>query len=94
MVCYNERTEVRCVVHGDDFTFMGGKKELMEVRGCMQEWWDIKVRGILGDAAEDDKEATIFLTPSLPPREARSATATVLKRLLRLNDGGQPQQSW
>jgi len=51
---------VRCVVHGDDFTFTGKKDELMAVKTCMMGWWDIKLRGILGGESGDDKEATIL----------------------------------
>jgi len=60
VVFYNSVTGVRCVVHGDDFTFTGKKDELMKVMACMMGWWDIKLRGILGGESGDDKEATIL----------------------------------
>jgi hypothetical protein len=57
---FNAETGVRCVVHGDDFTFAGPEAGLMEIKGKMMEWWDIKVRGLLGNDAGDDKQATIL----------------------------------
>jgi hypothetical protein len=60
VVFFNGQTGVRCVVHGDDFTFTGSKNELMKVKFYMMGWWDIKLRGILGGEDEDDKEATIL----------------------------------
>ena len=60
MVFFNIQTGVRCVVRGDDFTFTGGKNELMEVKFYMASWWDIKLRGVLGGEDGDDSEATIL----------------------------------
>jgi len=60
VVFFNAQTGVRCVVHGDDFTFAGGKEELMSVKFYMTSWWDIKLRGVLGGEENDDKEATIL----------------------------------
>jgi len=60
VVFFNKQTGVRCVVHGDDFTFTGGKKALMEVKFYMMGWWDIKLRGVLGGEKGDDTEATIL----------------------------------
>ena len=37
-VFYNQRTEVREVVHGDDFTFSGTKVELDRMKRKMEEW--------------------------------------------------------
>ena len=36
-VFYNEKAETRLVVHGDDFTFSGPRKELMRMRKKMKE---------------------------------------------------------
>ena len=48
------------VVHGDDFTFLGYPESLEGVLAEMKSWWDIKLRGIIGSEAEDDKEITIL----------------------------------
>ena len=41
-------TNVRVVVHGDDFTFAATDSELGKMRSRMCEWYDVKVSGILG----------------------------------------------
>ena len=40
-------TDVRVVVHGDDFTFAGTKVEVRKLEVNMREWYDVKVQGIL-----------------------------------------------
>jgi hypothetical protein len=59
-VMYNPESGVRVVVHGDDFTFIGRDKELREVKELMETWYSLKVRGVLGPEAEDDKKITIL----------------------------------
>jgi len=59
-VFYNPVTEVRVVVHGDDFTFAGTKKELMRMHKKMEEWYDVKLRGVMGSAGDEVKEITIL----------------------------------
>ena len=44
-VFYNKVTEVRVVVHGDDFTFSGTKAELDRMRRKMEERYDMKIEG-------------------------------------------------
>ncbi len=51
---------MRCVVHGDDYTFLGFEDELQKVAAAMKGLYELKVRGILGDEAGDDKEITIL----------------------------------
>jgi hypothetical protein len=63
-VFYNEVTGVRIVVHGDDFTMSGEKKQLEKVREKMKEWYDIKDRGIMGSGNGEIKEVTILLSTS------------------------------
>ena len=53
-------TGVRVVVHGDDFTCSGRRKELEAVRQKMREWYDIKDRGIMGSSVNEIKEVTIL----------------------------------
>ena len=58
-VVYNKGTEIRVVVHGDDFTFSGTKAELDRMRRKMEEWYDIKDRGTMGGGEGEIKEVTI-----------------------------------
>jgi hypothetical protein len=51
---------IRCVVHGDDFTFTGLKEDLLDVAKSMKNAYELKVRAILGDEQEDDKNITIL----------------------------------
>ena len=57
---YNQRTKVRVVVHGDDFTFSGTKVELDRMRRKMEEWYDIKDRGTMGSGKGEIKEVVIL----------------------------------
>ena len=59
-VLYNPETEVRVVVHGDDFTFIGKDKELKDIKELMKSWYSLKVRGVLGPEVGDDKKITIL----------------------------------
>jgi hypothetical protein len=59
-VFYNKVTEVRVVVHGDDFTFSGTKAELDRMRRKMEEWYDIKDRGTMGSGKGEIKEVVIL----------------------------------
>jgi hypothetical protein len=52
--------DIRCVVHGDDFTFSGAKADLLNIAKAMKEVYELKVRAILGDECDDDKEITIL----------------------------------
>ena len=47
-------------MHGDDFTYSGTQGELEKMRSAMEEWYDIKFRGILGSEAQDIKEVVIL----------------------------------
>ena len=57
---YCERSGVRLVVHGDDFTFLGYAADLKEIELMMGTWYEIKVRAVLGPGENDDKEITIL----------------------------------
>ena len=59
-VFFNKATGVRVVVHGDDFTFSGVKEELVKLQILMEEWYEIKFRGIMGSGLEDIKEVVIL----------------------------------
>ena len=60
VVFYHESWGVRGVVHGDDFTFVGEKAELIKVKQLMQKWYDVKVRGLMGEDPGDDHEMTLL----------------------------------
>lgn len=59
-VFFREEDQVRCVVHGDDFAFSGEREVLEEVAKNMKKFYELKVRGILGDEAWDEKEISIL----------------------------------
>ena len=59
-VFFNSKTKVRCVVHGDDFTFLGYPDALGEVAENMKGWYLLKVRGMLGGEPGDDEEVTLL----------------------------------
>lgn len=48
--------DLRCVVHGDNFTFAGPPQDLMWAAAQMQAWYEVKVRGVLGPEPEDTSE--------------------------------------
>ena len=47
-------------MHGDDFTFAGTESELKKIQAKMCEWYDVKVRGILGSGKRDVHEIEIL----------------------------------
>ena len=57
---YNREKDARCVVHGDDFTFLAEEEELQRMTKLMTEWYEIKVRAMMGPDAKDDKEVVIL----------------------------------
>ena len=57
---YHPALDVRCVVHGDDFTFLGTDSSLNEVQRCMSSRYEVKVRGRLGPSPKDDKSIRIL----------------------------------
>ena len=57
---WNAQTEVRLVVHGDDFTFLGPEDELVKMQELMESWYEIKVRGMVGTGGRCVKEMTIL----------------------------------
>ena len=57
---YNAKTGVRAVVHGDDFTFAGTRRELEGIRRRMREWYEVKDRGIMGSGGDEIQEVEIL----------------------------------
>ena len=60
VVFYNEERDLTCVCHGDDFTCVGEEEELNWLATEMKKWFELKVRGVLGPEAKDDKEVVIL----------------------------------
>ena len=57
---YNKEKDARCVVHGDDFTFLAEEEELRRMAELMAKWYEVKVRAIMGPDAKDAKEVVIL----------------------------------
>ena len=60
VVFYHPGRDVKCVVHGDDFTLEGEGEDLEWIRKEMESWFEIKVRAVLGPEEKDDKETVIL----------------------------------
>ena len=54
------KTQVRVVVHGDDFTFASTESELKRIQAKMHEWSEVKVHGVLGSGKRDVHEIEIL----------------------------------
>ena len=52
--------DVRCVVHGDDFTFLAFEDQLRRVEETMRSHYSLVVRGVLGLELDDMKEISIL----------------------------------
>ena len=59
-VFFDPNRELRCVVHGDDFTFLGWEVDLGSVADYLRNFYELKVRGIMGGQPEDIQEITIL----------------------------------
>ena len=57
---FHEARDISVVVHGDDFTFIGDEEALKWVATCMREWYQLKVRAVLGPGEKDAKEAVLL----------------------------------
>ena len=57
---FNPQSGTRVVVHGDDFTFLGYAEELEAIKKNMSEWYELKVRGVLGTDDADAKNISIL----------------------------------
>ena len=61
LVCFwHSERNIRCVVHGDDFTLLGSQDQLMWFREQLKKRFQVKLRGMLGPSSKDDKEITIL----------------------------------
>ena len=91
-VFWNERSCTSCVVHGDDFTFLGFRDELKKIEEYLRLHYEIKVRAMVGEAAVDDKEVsilnrTIRWTSQGLEYEADEKHAKIIKEELDLKEG-------
>ena len=63
-----------CVVHGDDFSFVGYDSDLDFIVKVLQQEYEIKVRGRLGPGPRDTREIDILGRPegcySMTPGDA------------------------
>ena len=59
-IFYHPKTQVRVVVHGDDFTFAGTESELKKIQAKTHEWCDVKVRVVLGSGKRDVHDIGVF----------------------------------
>ena len=57
---YHAGRDIRCVVHGDDFTLLGTDAELNWFRNKISIRYDVKFRGRLGIGEGDDKSIRIL----------------------------------
>ena len=73
-VFFRKTTGCRCVVHGDDFTFMCAAEQVKAVIENMKAKYDIKVRGVLGGSENDDEKISILNRTVSWPRHARQIT--------------------
>ena len=60
VVFWHQQRDIALAVHGDDFTFCGLAEDLRWIQDLMASWFDIKLRAILGDEPNDQKEVVIL----------------------------------
>ena len=60
IVFYHPAWEVQCVVHGDDFTFLGWERDLEHIASKMSEAYSLKIRGVMGGEPKDTQEIVIL----------------------------------
>jgi hypothetical protein len=57
---YDEVRDVSCLVHGDEFAFVGDEKGLNHIESKMKTWYELKVKARLGPDPSDDKEIDVL----------------------------------
>ena len=60
VVFYYVAHDVSVLVHGDDFVAVGEDEDVEWFRNLVVGWFEVKVRGRLGDAVKDEKEMVIL----------------------------------
>ena len=71
-VFHRASTGCRCVVHGDDFTFLMLEGEIEELVKNFEKWYEIELRGELGgyDRGQGDQHGVMILNRRLRWRGA------------------------
>ena len=59
-IFYHPKTHVRVVVHVTTSRLLGTESELKRIQAKMHEWYDVKVRGVLGSGKRDVHEIEIL----------------------------------
>lgn len=59
---FDEVSQTRALVHGDDFAAAGPNNCMQRVQGKMMEWYDVNVRFVFGKEADDDEEVVVLGT--------------------------------
>ena len=57
---YHQARDIHCVIHGDDFTYLGRDEDLDWLQGVLTQTFEIKIRGRLGPEKQDDKHMRIL----------------------------------
>ena len=57
---YNPEKYIYCMVHGDDFVAVGEDEDVEWFKGQALGWFEMEVRGKLGDGEGDEKEMVIL----------------------------------
>ena len=58
---FHEGFQIRCEVHGDDFTAVGPKDKLQWFADALKKFWTIDIRGILGPPGMKDVDHSIVI---------------------------------
>ena len=57
---HHKEKDIRAVVHGDDFTMLGSRKHLDWFKGRIEEKFEIKYKGRMGERESDMKSVKIL----------------------------------
>ena len=58
---FHEGLQIRCEVHGDDFTAVGPKDKFQWFAAALKKFWTIDIRGILGPPRMKDVDHSIVI---------------------------------
>ena len=94
-VFWNEEREIRCVVHGDDFTVLGRRQDLDWFWNQISTKFQSKHRGRIGPEASDTKEIRILnrivtWTPAGITYEADQRHVEICLREVGLEESSKP----
>ena len=57
---YHPARKVSVVVHGDDLTALGARDDLAWYRSQLEEVFELKVKGLLGESPDCDEEVRVL----------------------------------